>query len=112
MAKTHSLLNWLFSVSIAIICHHAVPMATFYALFLMAGMSEILHILYKCYLIADKPGPPEDLKARNITDNSFDVTWDEPRDNGGAKISNYIVEKRDAGKRAWNHVRTSYQFIL
>ena len=79
------------------------PLETDVAFFVVAVTT--VKFCARVMLLADKPGPPEDLKARNITENSFDLTWDEPRDNGGAKITDYIVEKRDAGKRAWSRVR-------
>ncbi len=35
------------------------------------------------------------------------LTWSPPRDNGGSDIKKYIIERRDANKRAWQSVGTS-----
>ena len=36
-----------------------------------------------------------------MTENSIKLKWAEPSDNGGCLISGYVVEKREASKRAW-----------
>jgi hypothetical protein len=36
-----------------------------------------------------------------MTENSVSLLWQEPSDNGGCLISQYVVEKREASKRTW-----------
>lgn len=46
-------------------------------------------------LCADKPGVPEGpLEASEIDGESLTLTWKPPKDDGGEKVANYIVEKR------------------
>ena len=52
----------------------------------------------------DKPGPPEDFKTTEVTENSVGLSWQEPRDNGGSEVTSYTVERRDATKRQWAKV--------
>ncbi len=33
-----------------------------------------------------------------------DIKWEEPEDNGGSPITNYIVEARDVNRRSWREV--------
>eukprot|EP00061_Rhincodon_typus_P019022 g48455.t1 len=50
---------------------------------------------------SDKPGPPRNLNFSEIRKDSCYLTWKEPEDNGGAVISNYIIEKRDVAAPRW-----------
>lgn len=51
----------------------------------------------------DVPGPPENLKVDDISD-SCELTWTEPKNDGGAKIEYYTVEKRIQGDVTWKSV--------
>lgn len=55
----------------------------------------------------DKPGPPRNITARNVTDSSCVLRWSPPEHDGGSDIVNYIVEKREGYKRTWQHVGTT-----
>ena len=55
----------------------------------------------------DKPGAPENMKVTEVTEDMICVHWDTPSDNGGCLISAYVVEYREARKRAWQSAGTT-----
>jgi len=36
-----------------------------------------------------------------MSENTVRLKWAEPSDNGGCLIKQYVIEKKEAGKRAW-----------
>ena len=56
------------------------------------------------FVFIDKPGPPEaPLEVTDVTAESAKLAWNPPKDDGGSRITNYVVEKRE-GVRSWNKV--------
>ena len=53
------------------------------------------------YEVPGKPGQPT---VTEITAESATVTWTAPDSDGGAPITNYVIEMRVAGDRAWTAV--------
>lgn len=49
----------------------------------------------------DKPGPPAALDISEITNESCLLAWNPPRDDGGSKVTNYIVERRAVDSEIW-----------
>lgn len=50
----------------------------------------------------DIPGPVGvPFTAENLTSESCKLNWFFPDDDGGSAISNYIIEKREAERKAW-----------
>lgn len=50
------------------------------------------------------PGPPIQLAAESIGKNHVTLTWTPPVDDGGSKITGYIVESRELGFQSWRAV--------
>ena len=53
--------------------------------------------------VLDRPNPPENLHADEFGGDALTLFWNPPKDNGGADITNYVVEKREP-KGSWSKV--------
>uniref|UniRef100_A0A8C3Y3I7 Titin n=1 Tax=Catharus ustulatus TaxID=91951 RepID=A0A8C3Y3I7_CATUS len=51
--------------------------------------------------VLDTPGPPSNIATKDITKESAVLSWDVPENDGGAPVKNYVIEKREASKKAW-----------
>uniref|UniRef100_A0A3B4Y500 Titin n=1 Tax=Seriola lalandi dorsalis TaxID=1841481 RepID=A0A3B4Y500_SERLL len=63
--------------------------------------------------VLDSPSAPINLEVKDVKRNSVSLSWEPPLIDGGAKISHYIVEKREQKRMAFtsvctNCVRNSY----
>ena len=47
-------------------------------------------------MFADKPSPPQNVRPVEVYKDFIVIAWDEPESDGGAPITGYTVEKRDA----------------
>lgn len=54
----------------------------------------------------DKPGPPAAFDITDVTNDSCLLTWNPPRDDGGSKITNYVVEK-NADSDMWHKLSST-----
>ncbi|XP_070200689.1 twitchin-like isoform X4 [Littorina saxatilis] len=53
-------------------------------------------------IVLDKPGAPEGpIEASDIWAEQMKISWKPPKDNGGAEISGYIVEKQEDLTNTW-----------
>lgn len=55
----------------------------------------------------DKPGPPAAFDITEVTNESCLLTWNPPRDDGGSKITNYVVERRAADSDMWHKLSST-----
>uniref|UniRef100_A0AAY5ELP7 Titin n=1 Tax=Electrophorus electricus TaxID=8005 RepID=A0AAY5ELP7_ELEEL len=54
--------------------------------------------------VLDTPDAPTNFHVKEITKNSITLTWEPPLLDGGAKIKNYIVEKRESTRKVYSTV--------
>lgn len=60
------------------------------------------------FVTADKPGPPVGpIVIDEIDATSVSISWEPPLMDGGATISGYVVEQRDAHRPGWLPVSES-----
>uniref|UniRef100_A0A4W3JJS8 Titin n=1 Tax=Callorhinchus milii TaxID=7868 RepID=A0A4W3JJS8_CALMI len=57
--------------------------------------------------VLDTPSPPINLKVKEVTKEHVTLSWEPPKLDGGAKIKNYIVEKRESTRKAYSAVVTN-----
>lgn len=72
---------------------------------LWKGITYWTNIL--CFPYADPPSAPQWLEVTNVTKISADLKWQAPSSDGGSPITNYVVEKRDVRRKAWQTVDTT-----
>ena len=63
-------------------------------------------LLFHCFVcvVLDVPGPPRNLKAKDVTKKGCVLTWDVPKSDGGAQIQGYILEKLQSFSNKWMRV--------
>lgn len=69
------------------------------------ALKQVINMLFK-YLL-DPPSPPRWIEVTNITKLDAALKWTEPESDGGSPITNYVVEKRDVRRKAWQTVDTT-----
>lgn len=57
--------------------------------------------------VLDTPSAPLNFKVKEITKENVTLMWEPPFLNGGAKIKNYIVEKRESTRKTFSAVVTN-----
>lgn len=60
-----------------------------------------------CFPHTDKPGPPAAFDISEITNETCCLAWNPPRDDGGSKVTNYIVERRCADSEIWHRLSST-----
>ncbi|KAK2158172.1 hypothetical protein LSH36_175g03003 [Paralvinella palmiformis] len=56
-------------------------------------------------IVLDKPSSPEGpLEAIEVGPNAITMAWKPPKDDGGAKLEKYVLEKRPKGSQRWQKV--------
>ena len=65
--------------------------------------------------VLDRPSPPQNLRADEFAGDALTLFWNPPKDNGGADVTNYVIEKREPRQLAWTKVcfeRLIYNFYV
>lgn len=62
-----------------------------------------------CCVSSDVPGPPASAKYVEVFATSIKVSWEPPLKDGGAPISNYIVDKRETSRANWAQVSAKFK---
>ena len=57
--------------------------------------------------VVDKPTPPRELYATEVTSKHVILTWSPPQDDGGSEITNYVIEKRDVTRMMWSTINST-----
>ncbi|KAM3877762.1 immunoglobulin-like and fibronectin type III domain-containing protein 1 [Diretmus argenteus] len=53
-------------------------------------------------IVLDRPGPPEGpVEIVETTSSVIEIKWNPPKDDGGSAVTNYIVERQQAGHNLW-----------
>ncbi|KAM4588650.1 immunoglobulin-like and fibronectin type III domain-containing protein 1 [Odontesthes bonariensis] len=53
-------------------------------------------------IVIDRPGPPEGpVEIVETTSSIIEFRWSPPKDDGGSAVTNYIVERQQAGQSLW-----------
>uniref|UniRef100_A0A3B3DJI0 Titin n=1 Tax=Oryzias melastigma TaxID=30732 RepID=A0A3B3DJI0_ORYME len=56
--------------------------------------------------VLDTPGAPQNLVVKNVKRDSVTLEWNVPLNDGGSKIRNYVIEKRESTRKAYANVST------
>ena len=66
------------------------------------------------FFFIDKPSPPQGPASVDWRqdDSMLELKWREPDSDGGTSITEYIVERREVGKKSWKQVGTSSQCAI
>lgn len=57
--------------------------------------------------VLDRPSPPQNLRADEFAGDALTLYWNPPKDNGGAEITNYVIEKREMNTFTWTKVSSN-----
>lgn len=56
--------------------------------------------------VLDRPAKPDNLRAEEFAGDALTLYWNVPKDDGGAMITNYVIEKREARAPTWTKVNS------
>ena len=66
---------------------------------------DLLYLIYfPSFFTAAPPGSPEDLQYLNLDQKSVTLQWRKPKNDGGAPITAYIIEKREGKGGSWRKI--------
>ncbi|XP_023314705.1 twitchin isoform X11 [Trichogramma pretiosum] len=54
--------------------------------------------------VLDRPSPPQNLRADEFAGDALTLYWNPPKDNGGAEVTNYVIEKKEQRSFEWSKV--------
>lgn len=63
--------------------------------------------------VRDKPSPPQGpAKVEWRTQDTLQLQWSAPESDGGARVDEYIVERKEVDKKSWRQIVTSSQTTI
>lgn len=68
------------------------------------GMVNQYILLFFFFICLDVPGAPVNASYMEVHATSIKMSWEPPLKDGGATISNYIVDKRETSRANWAQV--------
>lgn len=57
--------------------------------------------------VLDVPGKPGTPEIENWDVDRVELKWEPPKNNGGAPITGYIIEKKEKFSKSWDEIHTS-----
>lgn len=67
--------------------------------------SDINIFFFHILKLIDKPGPPSgNIEFRSVSADTIIIAWESVADDGGSKVTHYIVEKRETSRVVWSAV--------
>lgn len=72
----------------------------------IANPSGVCHVNFPLTIRAVPGSCRAPIKASDVTFTTAHLSWTPPSDNGGSKITHYVVEKKEVGKNYWSPVST------
>ena len=58
-------------------------------------------------LLTDNPGMPKNLRVTEVSSNYVVLEWNEPEEDGGSPIIQFLVQKRNIKRKMWQTVADS-----
>lgn len=69
-----------------------------------------MHFVFFPFSHTDKPGPPTGpIRTLDITKTTVTLAWEPPTDNGGAPVTCYQIEIREASRASWHKAGTTLE---
>lgn len=66
--------------------------------------SGVCHVNFPLTIRAVPGSCRAPIKASDVTFTTAHLSWTPPSDNGGSKVTHYVIEKKEAGKSYWSTV--------
>ncbi len=64
----------------------------------------VIYFLHAFFVCTDVPGPPSKPTIKDVQATQMTIKWTPPESDGGARITNYIVERKDTFATRWIRV--------
>ncbi len=60
--------------------------------------------ILNCHISATPCKPTGPLEVSDITKSSCHLKWKPPKDDGGCRVTGYVVERKEVGKPYWSTI--------
>jgi titin len=76
----------------------------------MASYFDVHSHMILSHILTEKPGKPDAPEITKLGKTSASLSWKPPRQDGGAEITNYVIEHRVEGGFKW--VKTTETILI